>query len=998
MSSQNIQVCVRFRPFNAREKREVVPYSFDLEFLNENKTVKISSSNVMIPQKSYNFDYCFDENTSQEHFYNITGKPVVNDVLKGYNGTIFAYGQTGAGKSFSMMGDLSSDKNSGLIPRASEAIFNEITNSDPKIEFRISCSYLEIYNEMIQDLLNPEKKNLKVHESPTKGIYIEDLTEKIVSSVEEIYEYLDIGAQNRAVSATNMNAVSSRSHSVFLINITQTDTTTGSIKTGTLNLVDLAGSEKVGKTGASGQTLEEAKKINQSLSALGQCIHALVENKPHIPFRNSKLTRILQQSLGGNSKTTMICACSPSPFNAEETISTIKFGQRAKTIKCKVKVNQFRSAAELELLIEKLNGEIKKLRASNKKYREMLTEYRKNAGLSELNSDDDETFASENEGINSSTIVEEEDTPNNPLLQKEEEQDVSLSIAELQLKYDELQAKYNDDTEQLSEELEVTMNDNEKLEKEIKNLEKICEENELSLEELLEELDILTKEKENLEKKIEFQKEESEIEFDELLSTIDALEKEKQELENKLKENTTNISQTSNTELSKESNSEIELPITNIENPIENAKIIAEVEQLREQTKHQQELIDRYGDTLSIAYGEHEETRTQLLQLEEEFQTTKNKLLQEKDKLNTQFQNLRKEKYDSEKKLKSFQEDLTKSEAESKKNEKLLSLETKKNLRIQKDIISLQNDIRKQNSLILELKAKTQITLGTAEEELLEIYKQQLNEVHETSERMMKNHQAAINELQEEISELTKKLHISQRKDSFTNSSTNDKSLEIYLQEELSNSDKKIKELEDKLLNESELKFQAVKNLAVEKKKLEAHNIVHDNFKKSNEIQLEQLRSENENLIVEREQLKKQIETLGGASDSNINGYKGSFGRMVNELFELRKVCKKNEYERKKLIEENNHQRKVINAERVKSQNWKKRLDLQAQRIQHLESELKGILSKQNSSSTLHDKFKSKENEYLERIKILEESLKHSQLNTSQSKKHPNVYKPIHKI
>lgn len=309
----------------------------------------------------YQFDRVFySPATTQKEVYDLAARDTIEDVLAGYNGTIFAYGQTGAGKSFSMSGaDVTHPETKGIIPRACDHIFQHIAADVAGTEYTLKCSFLEIYKENIHDLLDPETGgNLRVRETPSRGVWVQGLSEHFVTSVEDIIDLLQTGEKFRAVSATRMNAVSSRSHSLFILTLVQRNPD-GSTKEGKLNLADLAGSEKVGKTGASGETLEEAKKINQSLSALGNCINALTKAKRgHVPYRDSKLTHILRESLGGNSKTTLLIACSPHVFNVEETISTLKFGQRAKTIKNQVHVNQQRSVKELEAIIENLTREL----------------------------------------------------------------------------------------------------------------------------------------------------------------------------------------------------------------------------------------------------------------------------------------------------------------------------------------------------------------------------------------------------------------------------------------------------------------------------------------------------------------------------------------------------------------------------------------------------------------------------------------------------------------
>src|SRR4051812_10595073 len=299
-------------------------------------------------------------NTAQNDIFDFSIRPTVDDILNGYNGTVFAYGQTGAGKSYTMMGsDIDDDEGKGIIPRMIEQIFASILTSPSNIEYTVRVSYMEIYMERIRDLLVPQNDNLPVHEEKSRGVYVKGLLEVYVSSVAEVYEVMRRGGSARAVAATNMNQESSRSHSIFVVTITQKNLETGSMKSGQLFLVDLAGSEKVGKTGASGQTLEEAKKINKSLSALGMVINSLTDGKSsHIPYRDSKLTRILQESLGGNSRTTLIINCSPSSYNDAETISTLRFGMRAKTIKNKAKVNAELSPAELKALLKKAQGQV----------------------------------------------------------------------------------------------------------------------------------------------------------------------------------------------------------------------------------------------------------------------------------------------------------------------------------------------------------------------------------------------------------------------------------------------------------------------------------------------------------------------------------------------------------------------------------------------------------------------------------------------------------------
>ena len=353
-TASTIKVVARFRPQN---KIEVAAGSEQIVTFDTADSCTIDSSNG----GAFTFDRIFPTNTPQADIFNYSIRSTVDDVLAGYNGTVFAYGQTGSGKTYTMMGTGGSgdDGGKGIIPRIVEQIFQSILRSDGSIEFTVKVSYMEIYMEKIRDLLVPQNDNLPIHEDNKRGVYVKGLGEFYVSTVDEVYQVLERGGNARAVASTNMNEESSRSHSIFVIEVTQKNIESGSARSGRLFLVDLAGSEKVGKTGASGQTLEEAKKINKSLSALGMVINALSDGKSsHIPYRDSKLTRILQESLGGNSRTTLIINCSPSSYNDAETMSTLRFGERAKTIKQKAKINEELSPAQLKALLKKAQGQV----------------------------------------------------------------------------------------------------------------------------------------------------------------------------------------------------------------------------------------------------------------------------------------------------------------------------------------------------------------------------------------------------------------------------------------------------------------------------------------------------------------------------------------------------------------------------------------------------------------------------------------------------------------
>lgn len=349
-SENNLKVVARFRPLISIELELPETKELSLNYVNE---TTVAVPKVLDDYEYFNFDKVFPSSATQSEIFEFVGVPIIDDVLTGYNGTVFAYGQTGSGKTYTMMGSNVHDEvNSGIIPRALNLIFQSLTAAENEAEYTVKCSMLEIYKETLKDLLG-NSGELKIKQDKSKGIYVEGLTEVYVVCEEETLEVLSTGESNRTVASTKMNNASSRSHQLFMVEILQ-KLPNGSEKKGRLNLVDLAGSEKINQTGVTGNKLEEAKKINLSLSALGNVIKALTDKAEHIPYRDSKLTRLLQESLGGNFKTTLIVNCSPHPRNVDDTINTLKFAQRAKTIKNKAVVNIKKSPEAYMRIIREL--------------------------------------------------------------------------------------------------------------------------------------------------------------------------------------------------------------------------------------------------------------------------------------------------------------------------------------------------------------------------------------------------------------------------------------------------------------------------------------------------------------------------------------------------------------------------------------------------------------------------------------------------------------------
>lgn len=351
----HVQVICRLRPLSEYE----VSKGFDVatEVLDKN-TVSIHGRDT---HQVFSFDSVCGSDTSQESMYDLVARSTLHDLFRGFNGTILAYGQTGAGKSHTMFGTLNDE---GIIPRVCSSLFTHILKSSPNVEYTVSVSLMEIYQEHIKDLLNPFLKDAEctIHEDKTNGVYVRGLSHAFVSSAAEMALVLKLGSRYRTKSPTNMNVESSRSHAIFQVMLTQEDVSSGAVTKSKLFLVDLAGSEKVDKTGASGNSLEEAKKINLSLLVLGLVINSLTDSRAtHVPYRDSKLTRILQESLGGNSRTSLIINCSPASNCVAETLSTLRFGSRAKNITNTVHVNRELSVEQLKArveLLEKANREL----------------------------------------------------------------------------------------------------------------------------------------------------------------------------------------------------------------------------------------------------------------------------------------------------------------------------------------------------------------------------------------------------------------------------------------------------------------------------------------------------------------------------------------------------------------------------------------------------------------------------------------------------------------
>ncbi|XP_029676346.1 kinesin-like protein unc-104 isoform X13 [Formica exsecta] len=373
----SVKVAVRVRPFNHREIIRQAQCIIDMTGSTTSIVNPKATPGSKEAVKSFNYDYSYfsmdpndDNYSSQLMVYKDIGEEMLEHAFEGYNVCIFAYGQTGAGKSYTMMGK-QEDGQEGIIPQICKDLFRKISyTSNERLKYSVEVSYMEIYCERVRDLLNPKNRgNLRVREHPLYGPYVEDLSKLAVLSYEDIHDLIDEGNKARTVAATNMNETSSRSHAVFTIFFTQQqqDCATGLMteKVSKISLVDLAGSERADSTGAKGTRLKEGANINKSLTTLGKVISALAEiatkkkkKADFIPYRDSVLTWLLRENLGGNSKTAMIAAISPADINYDETLSTLRYADRAKQIVCKAVVNEDANAR----LIRELKEEIQKLR------------------------------------------------------------------------------------------------------------------------------------------------------------------------------------------------------------------------------------------------------------------------------------------------------------------------------------------------------------------------------------------------------------------------------------------------------------------------------------------------------------------------------------------------------------------------------------------------------------------------------------------------------------
>ena len=615
MSKESIKVCCRFRKEFDHSDDE-----YDLwEFEEETATIYYGERNTKT-EKKWAYDYILPPDTTQEQMYEKVAKKTIIDFTEGYNGTIFAYGQSGSGKTYSMLGPdsvfetlESSAENElyGITPRAVYQIFNIFKDFERNgTKWKLTLSYIEIYNEKIKCLLS-KKEGLKIREDPNQGFIIPEKDSIDCQTPLSVFEGINLASKNRATGATNQNERSSRSHAILQLELIY-NSIDGLVRKSHLSLVDLAGSERIAKTGAEGQRLKEAQKINQSLTTLGMVIMSLTTpGSKHIPFRNSKLTLILKDSLGGSSKTTLLCTASRLKRHSEESIQTLYFASRAKTIKNNAKKNIILSAGELQYLANGLKKEIMLLRGQIKNigYQWRLIEDKKL--LSFCNNDEflndpnspiaalekKESTNTFDSNITSNSNINTTINDNKEKIQKEKientNNDNSLKYEEKKLstninvKYNKIEEEDSDDEDK--DALIDLLNMNMKTERELLQL---------IIDELNEKID--KKEKENKE----------------LLKTIDQLNKTIKDMNDKNNNNVTNNN--NNTQNTTNNNNLLSIPLIDLsqfekeKNEIqfeldkrneEFKKLLKEKEKIEEQnifiSKDNKQLRERIGELKS---------------------------------------------------------------------------------------------------------------------------------------------------------------------------------------------------------------------------------------------------------------------------------------------------------------------------------------------------------------------------------------------------------------
>ncbi|KRX05245.1 P-loop containing nucleoside triphosphate hydrolase [Pseudocohnilembus persalinus] len=984
--AENIQVMVRVRPLNQRERDEGAQSCVIQQDGNTKQLVLQTHSD----QKTFNFDYVTDNKVTQDDIFHIVGKPITDACLEGYNACIFAYGQTGAGKTFTMQGknlDEGRDNpNRGLQPRVFDYLFGLINQikKQKDIEYLVKCSYLEIYNEQIKDLLSSEPSTqMNVREDIKKGVYVENLTEEEAQNGQEAIDLLIKGACNRHVGATKMNAESSRSHSVFSIAIQSKQIISGlnTTKGSKLHFVDLAGSERQKQTQAEGSRLKEAANINKSLTVLGIVINTLVENSGgksrHVPYRDSKLTFILKDSLGGNSRTFMIAAISAANTSFPETLSTLKFAQRAKQIKNNASINEESSGN-----VEAMKKEIKKLKQEIEDYKVQIKGFQQNP----------ENFCKENENLNQNTVLSQE----NQIAGKVTPNIVKASQGKYTPKLgSNRKNNYQNEVQILKD---FTQEWNEKLSIFTENIEKS-----------LKNMDIQMQKQQSNNNKMEVEQENNQSLFDQsVVSESTILNQDQKE---SCQINMQNLFDLKQTIQNKIINLDIQfsdpsgqmVPIETLQTVQEEIKnLMEEVESYKQEnleiSKNYQKSLEsqkkKFEDDLNSKYQNKDEMEKQLWNSNiklEELSKEKDFYQKQTEKLNNQINQFDKKQLELEDELKN--------------NEQELMRLSKEKLNLQESVINLEKQINdekdksvRQNSIIDHLQQENQgITL-----EKMEIQENYDKICEENSQFLRK-----IEDMDLEILNLNEQIDIEKEKYLSLNQENK------RVQEELDT----FKESYEFCETQLEKKSSELKSLQNE---LTNYQIQITEIEKSSSEKIDQIQSELNQYLISFQNTKQELENVSNQLSDQINKYQileseKDYFKQENQkkIQQIDKLEKNNQL----VIElyEENKQKQEIDLQNIQSQIGKQQLvqqilekekeklvqeviDLKSD-IQELELDKQTLNTSLKNQTILNQELQDQIQQVIEDLnQTTTQILQISEQNLNQQEKNINLEEQVQKI
>ena len=818
MSAESIKVCCRFRKEFNHPDSDYDSWGFDEE-----------SSTITLLGKKWTYDYILPPDTTQEAMYEKVAKKTILDFADGYHGTIFAYGQSGSGKTYSMLGpdsvfaDLGTSSENelyGITPRAIYQIFNILTEySRNGTNWKLCLSYIELYNEKIKCLLSG-KEGLKIREDPNEGFVIPDKEMYDCKTPKDIFEGIDIASKNRAVGATNQNERSSRSHAIMQLELIY-NSIDGLVRKSRLSLVDLAGSERIAKTGAEGQRLKEAQKINQSLTTLGMVIMALTTpGTKHIPFRNSKLTLILRDSLGGSSKTTLLCTASRLKIHSEESIQTLYFASRAKTIKNSTKKNVILNAGELQHIANGLKKELLFLRGQLKKIgsKWKIIEDKKLLGFVSNDEYDKDVSGVEKENVNEKKNKEDN---NENIKEKENENFDNDDIGEID---------FSGNGNLSEEERKKIIGElNEKMEKEKSELQKI-------IDDLFVKVDSKDNEEKELKNNIEG--------YIKQISQFQNVFKEKKELEIQINLQEKNIEE----KIGQMNYIKSQISIFDIENDNLNNQVIENRKKLEIELKNYQNNLEKIN--LKIT-----ENKFKLTEIEDKLKECENKIKSMNSIYETKEKN-----YNSQ--LNTIKDNIQKI------NKLLTEKITEKQLIEEKEKINLQV-LESFNKINSEIKSENE----KLKNEILEKEKKSIeekNKLKENYEKEINKNKTNLDNMENKIKELNNNI----------NNLNNKYKSQIKLLEELNkNSETQKKQIEE---NKSQI------NLKEDQLTKENNSLIETTKSKNNEIT--SLKQNNFILSEKIKELNKQIELMKAKNPtitkkkSADSAVKNAFGIVLKKI------------------------------------------------------------------------------------------------------------------